>query len=81
MRSSRFHDNQKKDDLMRVNDIEACFCNLSLELASKLDNVFSAGEVAEGVVQTAKVQVGSTSRLQRRAITSDSSIPCSQKTR
>jgi len=36
----------------------------------------SAGEVAEGVVQPAKVQVGSTSRSQRRAITSDSSIPC-----
>jgi len=41
----------------------------------------SAGEAAEGVVQPAKVQVGSASRSRRRAITSDSSIPCSPKTR
>jgi len=41
----------------------------------------SAGEAAEGVVQPAKVQVGSASRSRRRAITSDSSISCSQKTR
>ena len=41
----------------------------------------SAGEAAEGVVQPAKVQVGSASRLRRLAATSDSCIPCSQKTR
>jgi len=41
----------------------------------------SAGEAAEGIVQQAKLQIGSVSRLRQRAITSDSSIPCSQKTR
>jgi len=41
----------------------------------------SAGEAGEGVVQPAKLQIRNTSRSRRRAITNDSSIPCSQKTR
>ena len=41
----------------------------------------SAGEAAEGVVQPAKLQIGSASHSRRQAITSDSSIPCSQKER
>jgi len=41
----------------------------------------SAGEAVEGVVRPAKFQIGSASCSRRRAITNDSSIPCSQKTR